>query len=68
MGPVDKSVGPKKRMADGELKDANASVPPVYGHSRNTSAVSAVSSTASTLGEVSRLRPQPSLSPPRGGG
>ncbi|CRK40238.1 hypothetical protein BN1708_008169 [Verticillium longisporum] len=42
----------RKRTADGAVKDTNVS-PVRGGHSRNTSAVSMVSTTASTIGDLS---------------
>ncbi|EFY99481.1 cyclin-dependent kinase [Metarhizium robertsii ARSEF 23] len=43
---------PRKRMADGEVKDRKGSMSPVKGHSRTTSTVSVASTAGSTIGEV----------------
>lgn len=53
----------RKRMADGVVKARDGSASPTKGHSRNTSAVSAASTTGSNMGQV---RPQsPILSSPK---
>ncbi|KAG8419594.1 hypothetical protein J3458_004450 [Metarhizium acridum] len=44
---------PRKRMADGEVKDGRGSLSPVKGHSRTTSTVSVASTAGSTIGELS---------------